>query len=63
MPLDMGYLFLVGSKILLLIVVEQLAVILVFSQEKISACPSTLPSNSVTRYIRAVFFKLQDAVH
>ena len=37
-----GYLFLVGSNILLLMVIQQRVVILEFSQEKISACP-TLP--------------------
>lgn len=40
-PLDMGYLFLMGSNILLLIIVQQLGVILVFSQ-KMSACPFTM---------------------
>ena len=37
------YLFLVGANILLSMVVQQLVVILVFSQ-KMSACPSSLPS-------------------
>ena len=36
LSLDMGYLFLVGSSILLLMVVQQLAVILVLSQEEMS---------------------------
>ena len=36
--------FLVGSSILLLMVVQQRVVILEFSQEKMSSCPSTLPS-------------------
>ena len=42
--LDVEYLFLVGSGILLAMVVQQLVVILVFSQEEMSAHPSTLPS-------------------
>ena len=42
LPLDVGYLFLVGSNILLSMVVQQQAVILEFSQEKMSTCP-TLP--------------------
>ena len=44
LPLDVGYLFLVGSNILLLMVVQQLVVILVFSQEKMSARSSIPPS-------------------
>ena len=40
----MGYLFLVGSNIFLLTVVQQRVVILEFLQEKMSAHPSTLPS-------------------
>ena len=43
LPLGMGYLFLVGSNILLSMVVQQLVVILVFSQDKMSTRP-TLPS-------------------
>ena len=43
LPLDAGYLFLVGSNILLSMVVQQLFVILVFSQE-MSAWSSTPPS-------------------
>ena len=42
-PLDVGYPFLVGSNILLSMVVQQWVVILEFSQEKMSACPSILP--------------------
>ena len=45
LPLGMGYLFLVGSNVLLLMVVQQQVVILEFSQEKMSAHPSTLPSS------------------
>ena len=41
--LDVRYLFLVGSNILLKIVVQQVSV-LEFLQEKMSACPSTPPS-------------------
>ena len=47
MPLDVGYLFLVGSNILLSMVVQQRVVILEFSQEKMSACPSTPPPRQV----------------
>ena len=43
LSLDMGYLFLVGSSILLLMVVQQLVAILVLSQE-MRAHPSTWPS-------------------
>ena len=39
-----GYLYLVGSNILLLMVVQQQVAILEFSQEKMSARPSTPPS-------------------
>ena len=39
-----AYLFLVGSNILQLIVVQQQVVVLEFLQEKMSACPSTPPS-------------------
>ena len=42
--LDMGYLFLVGSNILLSMVVQQCVVILEFLQEKMRAGPSTPPS-------------------
>ena len=42
LPLDVGYLFLVGSNILLLMVVQQWVV--VFSKE-MNAHPSTLPSH------------------
>ena len=37
LPLDVGYLFLVGSSILLSMAVQQLVAILVFLQEKRSA--------------------------
>ena len=42
LPLDVEYLFLVGSNILLSMIVQQLVVILVFSQEKMSACHSQI---------------------
>ena len=44
LPLDMGCLFLVGSNILLLMVVQQRVLILEFSQKKMSTRPSTPPS-------------------
>ena len=44
LPLDVGYLFLVGFNILLSMVVQQQAAILEISQEKMSAHPSTPPS-------------------
>ena len=40
-----GVSFLVGSNILQLTIVEQQVVVLAFSQEKMSTCPSTLPSS------------------
>ena len=43
LSLDMGYLFLVGSNIFLLMIIQQLAEILVFPQEKMSMCSSTPP--------------------
>ena len=55
LPLDMGYLFLVGSNILLSMVVQQQGVILEFSQEKVSSHPSTLeltPKKDVLFIIR-----------
>ena len=42
--LDVQYLFLVGSNVLLLIAVQQLVVFLLLEQEEISARPSTLLS-------------------
>ena len=47
LPLDVGYLFLVGSNLLLWTVVQQQAVILEFSQETTSTRSSTLPSWSL----------------
>ena len=46
LSLDLEYLFLVGTSIVLLVVVQQLVAILVLLQEKMSACPSTLPSST-----------------
>ena len=43
LPLDVGYLLLVGTNILLSTDIQQPVVILEFSQEKMSARPSTLP--------------------
>ena len=42
LSLDMGYLFLMGCSVLLLMIVQQLVALLVLSQ--MSTCPSTLPS-------------------
>ena len=44
LPLDVGYLFLVGPNILLLMIVQQQVIILEFLHEKMSMYPSTLPS-------------------
>ena len=58
-----GYLFLVGSNIFLLMVVQQRVVILEFSQEKMSAHPSTLPFpllNSMKQYEKAKDMTLKD---
>ena len=44
LPLDVVYLFLVGSNILQLKIVQQWVVVLKFSQEKMSLYPSTPPS-------------------
>ena len=45
LTLDMGFFFFwVGFNILLLMVVQQLVVILMFSKEKVSVRASTLPS-------------------
>ena len=54
LPLDVGYLFLVGANILLSLVVKQQVVILEFSQEKMSACPSTPPSCSLRKKVGKV---------
>ena len=45
--LGCGYVFLVGSNVLLLMVVQQWAAILEFSQEKMSTCASTPLSSDV----------------
>ena len=44
LTLYLGYVFLVGSSVLLLMVVQHLAVILELSREQMSAHPSSLPS-------------------
>ena len=44
LSLDVGYLFLVGSNILLWMVVQQQVIILEFLQEKMTAHPSIPPS-------------------
>ena len=44
LSLDVGYLFLVGSSVLLSMVVQQLVANLVLSQQEMSTHPSTLPS-------------------
>ena len=46
LPLDMEYIFLIGSNILLSMVVQQLVVILVLSQDEMSARSSTPPSET-----------------
>lgn len=42
--LDMGYLFLLGSSVLLSMVVQKLIAILELLEEVMSTCPSTVPS-------------------
>ena len=44
LPLNVGYLFMVRSNILLLMVVQQWVAVLEFSQENMSTRPSTLTS-------------------
>ena len=44
LSLDVGVSFLVSSSVFLLMIVQQLAVILVFSEEGVRARPSTPPS-------------------
>ena len=44
LSLDIGYLFLVGSSVLMSMIVQQMVAILVLSQEEISTHSSTLPS-------------------
>ena len=57
LPLHMGSLFLVESNFLLLMVFQWLVAILEFSQEKMSTCPSILPSS--LRSSRSLFIKSQ----
>ena len=49
LPLDMGFLFLLGSNILQLMVVQQWVVVLEFSQEKLIARPSITTSYAKLR--------------
>ena len=51
LPLDVGYLFLMGSNTLLSMVVQQRVVILEFSQEKVTICPPTPPSWIPSKFI------------
>ena len=51
LPLDVGYLSLVGSNILLSMVVQQLIATLVFSHEKMNVCPSIPPSCVMNFYL------------
>ena len=46
-----GVSFLVSSSVLRLMIVQQLVVILVLSQEGVSACPSTPPSWFLSLYL------------
>ena len=50
LPLHVGYLFLVGSNILLLMVVQQRVALLELSQEKMNVRPSTTLSSLCHRY-------------
>ena len=50
LPLDMGYLFLVGSSILQLTVVQQQILVLELSQEKMSVCPFAPPSVATEQF-------------
>ena len=58
LPLHVGYLFLVASNILLSMIVQQRVVILEFSQEKLSARPSTSPTYLINK--RDVLFIIGD---
>ena len=52
-----GVSFLVSSSVFLSMIVQQLVVILVFSQEGVRACPSTPPSwFLLTRFDIVIFF-------
>ena len=57
LSLDVGYLFLAGSSILLSMVVQQLVGILVLLQKGMSACPSTLPLPHLEMEPLLVIFK------
>ena len=56
LPFDVGYLFLVGSNILQSMVVQQRVVVLKFSQEKMSTCPSTLLSYATIKLSQSCQF-------
>ena len=56
LSLDVGYLFLVGSSVLLSMVIQQLVTILVLLQE-MSACPSTLPYWTIEK-AHSLLFKI-----
>ena len=58
LSLDRGYYFLVGSNILLWMVIQQLVVVLEFSQEKVSTHPSTLPSCERLHLARKLYIVL-----
>ena len=51
LPLDVGYLFLVGSNIILLMIVQQVIAVLVFLQEKMSAYHVSGWSVAFTMYL------------
>ena len=57
-----GVSFLVGANILQLMVVQQRVVVLEFSQEKMSACPSTLPSSRDVSQLLAMAELVLDGV-
>ena len=57
LSLDVGYIFLAGSSILLSMVVQQLVGILVLLQKGMSACPSTLPHHHLEMEPLLVIFK------
>ena len=57
-----GVSFLVGANILQLMVVQQRIVVLEFSQEKMSACPSTLPSSRDVSQLLAMAELVLDGV-
>lgn len=56
LSLHVGYLFLLCSNIFLSVVVQQLVMILVFSQEKMHAHPSTPPGSTLYELKRFLIF-------